>query len=262
MNWSSYSTEWSMPQTDLQRPEVQSRFDEGQGQSQGQGTLIKDLSGGSIKEAKGKKEREFAKAKTNANKGHQPKEQEAQPSPWLDISDYTNTNDLIYIVLAVLFVDVAVIFLARYFPEIFGCSLNKWYDTFGLCAVLADVGIIVIGFIISRFLYTKFVEPEVEWSPIYFLGILVGVQALHDILFYLGIIKQLPRGHNSMIDVFKDYSEGGAKILVGDAGLMVSSALVAMLLKGQDSFVNTSFGTLVLYALSYILFTKPVNITC
>ena len=179
-----------------------------------------------------------------------------------DISNYKNVSDLTYILLAVLAVDVIVIFLVRFFPEIFGSSLNRWYDLFGLSAVLADVFIIVIGIAIARYIYTLWVKgkfAEGKWSPAYFTGTVVVTQLVHDLLFYYGVITQVPRGHNMMIDIFKDYASGGPKILVGDAAMMVSSSVIAIILKGLSPHLVASFGLLVAYTLPYILYTKPVN---
>jgi hypothetical protein len=59
-----------------------------------------------------------------------------------------------------------------------------------------------------------------------------------------------------MIDVFKDYSTGGPKILAGDAAMMVASAGIAMLLKAQPMHIVASTAALVTYTLPYILYTK------
>lgn len=177
-----------------------------------------------------------------------------------DISNYRNVYDLLYIVIAVLAIEVIVLFAVRYLPEIFGQHLNRWYDLFGLNAVIADVMIIVVGFLMARYLYTLWVRRKFangQWSPLKFTGTLVGVQLLHDLLFYFGVIQQIPRGHNVMMDVFKDYAlSGGAKILAGDAAMMIGSAGIAMLLKGQPLHIVASIGSLLVYAVPYILYTK------
>lgn len=177
-----------------------------------------------------------------------------------DISNYNVMKDLLYIFIAVLTIDVVVIFLVRFFPEVFGSPINRWYDFFGLNAVIADVGIIFIGFILARYMYTTFIKnkyAEGKWSPLWFTGTSVVVQLLHDLAFYFGIITQVPRGHNAMMDVFKDYAaSGGAKILGADSLMMIGSSLVAMVLKGQSNFVVSSFAALVSYALPYILYTR------
>jgi hypothetical protein len=177
-----------------------------------------------------------------------------------DIGNYKIVSDLVYIVIAVLAVDVAVIFLTRFFPEVFGANLNRWYDLFGLNAVIADVLIIVIGFLIARYIYTGYVKEKFadgQWNPLMFTGTLVGVQLLHDLAFYYGVITQVPRGHNAMMDVFKDYAaSGGGKILFGDALMMIASAGIAMSIKPLPAHIVAAFGTLVAYALPYILYTK------
>lgn len=176
-----------------------------------------------------------------------------------DIGNYKNIDDLVYILLAVLIVDIIVIFLVRYFPEVFGKSLNTWYNDFGLNAVLADVFILFLGFVIARYVYTMFIKDQYaggKWSLLLFTGTLVVVQFIHDILFYFGVIEPIPRGHNAMIDTFKDYSFGGLKIIIGDALMIVSSVAIAIFLKAQPSHVVASVGALSVYTLPYILYTN------
>lgn len=177
-----------------------------------------------------------------------------------DISNYKNVSDLWYIFIAVLAIDVFVIFLTRFYPEVFGRSLNRWYDLFGLNAVLADVLIIVLGFFIARYIYTWWVAPKVGgWNQWIFTGVLVATQLVHDVLFYIGVINTVPKGHNLMMDVFKDYAaSGGAKILVGDALMMAGSGFLAMTLKTWPTHIVAGFGTLVAYALPYILYTRNI----
>jgi hypothetical protein len=55
-----------------------------------------------------------------------------------NIGNYKATEDWYYIVPATLLVDVIVIFFTRYASSIAGKSLNKWYDDFGLAAVLSE----------------------------------------------------------------------------------------------------------------------------
>jgi hypothetical protein len=177
-----------------------------------------------------------------------------------DISNYSNMKDLIFIVLAVLVVDVAVIFLTRMFPEVLGQNLNRWYDLFGLNAVIADVVIIVIGFIITRYIYTGYIKEkfaEGKWNPLIFTGSLVGVQLIHDLAFYYGVITQVPRGANTMMDVFKDYAaSGGGKILFGDALMMIASAGLAIVFKTQPAHIVASIGALTSYLLPYFLYIR------
>jgi hypothetical protein len=178
-----------------------------------------------------------------------------------NISNYTVESDLIYIFCAILTVDVVVLFLARYF-KVGGKYLNEWYDNFHILAVMADVMIIFIGFIIARYIYTTFFFDKFGWNVVYFLILLVVIQALHDILFYVGVIRNLPKGENDMIDTFKRYAEDlGGYIIGGDALLVLMSGLVAMLYKNAPFHITTSITALIAYMLPYILFTRnPYNV--
>ena len=176
---------------------------------------------------------------------------------WQDISEYENVYDWLFITIAVIVVEVIVICLVRFCPELFGKSLNVWYNRFKLSAVLADILIIMIGFGISRYIYSEFVYPTYDWNPIYFTGVTVFTQLIHDILFYVGIIRPMPYGQNAMIDVFKEYAEaGGYKILGADSLMVIGSSIGAMLLKSAPLHITVSIGLLSAYVVPYILETK------
>jgi hypothetical protein len=173
-----------------------------------------------------------------------------------NISNYTVESDLFYIFIGILTVDVVVLFLARYY-KIGGKYLNEWYDNFHILAVISDVFIIFIGFLIARYIYTKFFFDRFGWNAVYFILLLVAVQAIHDVLFYLLVIRNVPTGTNDMIDTFKRYAEDlGGKIIGGDALLMVSSALIAMLYKLAPPHLTYSLLSIVLYMLPYAIYTK------
>jgi hypothetical protein len=186
----------------------------------------------------------------------EPKQPPAK-SVWADISEYEELKDWVYIFIAVVVVEVILLFLVRYFPEFFGKFLNVWYNRFKLSAVGADILIIMIGIGIARYVYTEFIYPSQDWNPLYFTGTAVGVQILHDILFYFGVIRALPEGHNAMIDVFKQYgTEKGAGAILGDSILVIASCIVAMLLKSFPDHVNAIVGIGSAYVVPYILETK------
>lgn len=186
------------------------------------------------------------------------------PEPFLgggaDIGNYKRLTDIFYILIGVIFIEVIVLFAVRFLPDMFGGPLNRWYDLFGLNAVIADVLIIVIGFLIARYVYTGYVQPRTnggQYSGAWFTATAVGVQLIHDLAFYFGVITQVPRGSNLMMDVFKDYAaSGGAKILGGDAAMMIGSALSAMYLKTLPGYIVTFFAAVCSYAIPYVLYTK------
>jgi hypothetical protein len=167
---------------------------------------------------------------------------------------YINSvSDVVKLFFAVLSLDTSVLFLCRHF-DVGGRSLNKWYDKFGLVAVLSDVSVIVIGFLIANFIYPLMFT---SYSLLPFLGVVVGVQAIHDILFYLFVIKPFPKGENQLMDVFKEYAiENGSKIIVGDAGLMLGSAAFMEIYKRLSPINASSLAVFTIYCLTYILYTR------
>ena len=118
-----------------------------------------------------------------------------------DISNYENITDNFILFFAILTVDVIVLFLIRYFPNIFGQVLNDWYSQFKFTAILSDVLIILLGFIIARYIYTIYIKPTYGWNPWIFLALLVLIQVVHDLLFYLFIILPIPIGKNAVIAI-------------------------------------------------------------
>jgi hypothetical protein len=161
--------------------------------------------------------------------------------------------DVVKLFFAVLSLDTSVLFLCRYY-DVGGKSLNKWYDKFGLVAVLSDVTIIVIGFLIANFIYPLMFSG---FSLFLFLAVVVGVQAIHDVLFYFFVIKPFPKGENQLMDVFKEYAaENGGKIIFGDAGLMLGSAAFMEVYKRLSPIGASSLAVFTVYCLTYILYTK------
>jgi hypothetical protein len=159
------------------------------------------------------------------------------------------------ILIAVLIVDIFVIFLVRYFPQTFGKPINDWYDQFGLSAVMADVLVIVLGILIAQYI--------IRWTGLpsslpVLLATVVAVQLIHDLLFYLFVILPIPKGTNGMIDLFKTYAEGGqSMILVADAAMIGGSVLIAAALQTAPAHVVAFTGVLAAYTLPYILATRP-----
>jgi len=178
-----------------------------------------------------------------------------------DISNFNEVSDLLYIFFGILTVDVVVLFLARYY-KVGGRFLNEWYDQYNVLAVLADVMIIFIGFLIARYIYTQIFFNKFEWNVVYFLLLLIIIQVLHDIFFYFCAIKPMPVGQNEMIDTFKRYTNDlGGIIIGGDALLIIGSAMMAMLYKYMPTHAFVSASSIIMYAMPYILFTRnPYNV--
>lgn len=150
---------------------------------------------------------------------------------------------------ATAWVDFVVIVLSKVFP--LTKSLGTWYADFGLVAIGSDILIIVLGIALAMLLV-----PGA--SGLTLIAVAVGIQLLHDILFYVGVIQAVPSGQNRIIDLFKRYAaEGSWKILLADAA-MVASAVYLM--ETLDAWLTddqiTWVGLLGVYSLLYILYTK------
>ena len=179
----------------------------------------------------------------------------------MDISNTTDSQDLVFIGTAAVFVELITLFLVKYAgskPTVGTMALNDWYERFGIFAVGADVLSLMIGVMAARFLYTYFFKSVMNWSPLYFMLCVVLFQLFHDLFFYFTTINGLPRGYNEMIDVFQDYAkENGAKILVADALMVIATAGGAMYLKSVPLHFVFIGLLVLLYALCFILFTAP-----
>ena len=156
--------------------------------------------------------------------------------------------DLLHISSAVVWVDFFTMALSKVFSMT--RSLDVWYQKFGIVAVISDCLVIVLGILLAQF-----VAPGASVTMLALVS--VGIQLVHDYLFYLLVILGIPKGHNSMIDLFKSYSaEGGYKILIADALMIGGPVFLGDHLTKYDDRVVTFVGLLGVYALTYILYTR------
>ena len=156
--------------------------------------------------------------------------------------------NLLHIGSAVVWVDFVTILLHSVFD--FGRSLDVWYRRFGIVAVLSDCLVIVLGILIAQFLV-----PTASVSIL--AGVSVLVQLVHDYLFYILVILGVPKGHNEMIDLFKQYaSENSWKILVADSLMIGSTVFLADGFSSLNPSIVQFLGLLGTYALTYVIYTR------
>jgi len=154
--------------------------------------------------------------------------------------------DLLDITSAVVWVDFFTIALHKFFN--LGRSLDAWYDQFGIVAVISDCLVIVLGILIAKMFFPSY--------PL--LPTAIVIQILHDILFYQFVILPTPHGHNRVIDLFKMYAnENSWKILVADSIMIGTTVLLAKHLSGLKSQLVSFVGLLGVYALTYVVYTRP-----
>lgn len=183
-----------------------------------------------------------------------PLTQTKEKTKWEDISDYHDLNDWGFLLVAATVIEVVVIGITRFFPEFAGKHLNLWYSRFRLTAIIQDIFSVLIGFGIARYIYTEYVYPNHDWNPWYFTGLALVVQVVHDVLFYIGVIRQVPEGQNGIMDVFKKYAEAGSyKVVVGDSAIMAGTSVASMLLKAFPAHGVIFLGLSAVYMIPYFM---------
>ena len=166
-----------------------------------------------------------------------------------NISDFKNYNDMVPIFLAVTIVDFIVILIAKY-TGFFRKQINVWYDKLGMTAVLLDIFIIVIGLLITRWIFTKY---NIEFTPIKFIIVALLVQIVHDISLYKLFIEN-HTGGNLVLDIYKSYAiENGTDIILADSAMVIGSCILAMYLKGFETHFNIYGLILVIYLIPYFI---------
>jgi len=154
---------------------------------------------------------------------------------------------LVSIASAVVWVDFVTILLSKFFH--LGRSLDKWYQQFGMVAVLSDCLVIVLGILLALVLF-----PDASLRTL--IVAVIVIQLVHDILFYMFVIQPLPVGTNKIIDLFKEYAnENSWKILVADSLMISSTVLIANYLDSVSTLLSSFLGLLGVYSLSYITYT-------
>lgn len=146
---------------------------------------------------------------------------------------------------AVVWVDFVTIALHKIFG--FGKSLDKWYAQFGIIALISDCLIIVLGILFAKMFLPQF--------PLVYSA--VAVQIVHDLLFYQFVVVPTPRGHNQVIDLFKEYAtENSWKIVAYDSLMIASTVLLAQQFATMKNSSVSFLGLLGAYGLTYIIYTK------
>jgi len=165
-----------------------------------------------------------------------------------------NTSNYLSIVNAALITDIFVIILLIQ-GSIKSKVLVDWYKTYNLSAVIADVLIIVIGILLTRLAYPYIFGKTTPFSLLKFTLLAVGIQLIHDV-FFNGIITAMPRGANRMVDTFKAYSkEVGAKAILSDSAMIISTCLISNYLANKSPSVNTVTFIVAVYCVPYLIYT-------
>ena len=173
-----------------------------------------------------------------------------------DIRNINNTSLYLPILTASSIVDTVGLFVWRYTSKP-DAPINKWYDRFSLSAYTADVLSIVLGIVLTQ-IVTTWVGGA--WNPVFFCGIAVLIQMAHDLFFGNVVVPLIPKGHNSIMDLMKEYTKikNPEGILLVDAIYMIAASLLTMMFASLP--ISYSWFSLLwcLYSTMYVLYTRPV----
>jgi hypothetical protein len=176
-----------------------------------------------------------------------------------DIGKPNSLMDWLPILSSILLVLAALIISFRYMSS-WGKGINNWYNTFGISAIMLEVGLAGLIFFAGRWAYDTYVRPKMndEWSLPAFIGTVVGVQLLHHLAFGYLVVKMTPTGENAMLDVIRQYSSAEPfKAISGHSTiLIVAAAFLASILKAAPKSLQVGTGLLGMYAIPYALTTR------
>lgn len=170
-----------------------------------------------------------------------------------NISNFNNIQDYLAILNGSILADIVVLLIVYYTSYFNSYHLMRWYESYRLSAIIADVLILMIGIIITRYIFNYF---KLKWNIITFIAILLGVQITHDYLFYL-FFKSIPLGMNKMLDLFKNYAkEVSIGAILGDSFMIIIAGLLSSYFAGFSLNTNIILLICFVYLIPYILYTK------
>lgn len=170
--------------------------------------------------------------------------------------NFKNKFEYIPIITSNIYADLLIILIT--FSGILGIGkswkiLEKWYKSYRLSAMLADILIGVIYILITRYLvYILKLKPNLFMFGVY----AVIIQIIFDFLFYL-FFNNLPKSSNDMLDFFKEWAKY-AKLdaLWGDSCLVIFAVIVSAYLNTLSFDLNLFLLILSLYLTPYIIYMK------
>jgi hypothetical protein len=173
--------------------------------------------------------------------------------------DINSSHNWLAFLSALFTIECLLLLTFRLFPNFWGDTINIWYDKYGLSAILCDVGIVLIGFWITQWLYSYFFGTNDKDFKLWkFILLFLAVQIIHDLLFYFIILRNLGNT-NTIFELILSYgNKHGGLTILGDS-LMVVLAILATYLY-LDS--NLQFGTYIIillisiYLINYLLYQK------
>ena len=166
---------------------------------------------------------------------------------------FSNTKDYLPILNGAIAAELVILSILYYTPYFESKYLKEWYETYQLSAVIADVLILIIGLIIARFIFSYF---KLSWNIYKFIGVVLGVQIIHDFLFYL-FFTNIPRGKNKMLDLFKNYAEEtDYRAILGDSFMILLTVLFSLYFANISLNENIIYLIVNIYFIPYLIHTR------
>ena len=167
-----------------------------------------------------------------------------------NISNFSNASDYLPILNGCITIDLIVIFLLVN-NFINSKLLHQWYKIFNLSAVIADILIIVLAILITRFIYSFIFK---KWNIVYFILLALCVQIIHDILFYL-FFKSVPKGFSFILDFFKKYADdSGYKAILADSIMVIFGCLFSSYFAGLSLNTNIIITIVLIYSIPFLIY--------
>ena len=118
--------------------------------------------------------------------------------------------------------------------------------------------IVLIGFWITQKVYTYFFGDAIKLSLWKFIVLFLIIQIIHDVLFYVLILKN-SKGSNAIFDLINSYgSKHGFYTILGDSLMVVLALCLAWLFLNQDVSFSTHIICILMsfYFIGYLLYMK------
>jgi uncharacterized protein YacL len=169
-----------------------------------------------------------------------------------NISNFSNISDYLPILNGALLTDLIFLFFII-FGIIKSRKLREWYSKYTLSAVIEDVLILVIGIIVTRFVY-KYIFGN-TFSLFNFTLLAIFLQVIHDLLFYL-FFSFIPKGKNKMMDTFKEYAkEANWWAIFGDSCMISLTTILGSYLASLSLNTNIIVLIFTIYFIPYTIYT-------
>lgn len=173
------------------------------------------------------------------------------------IYDYSDDGSWLPIIAAVFVIEALFIPLTKSISE----NGRTWYGHFGIVSILADVGIILLGFAASRYVFAAYGlgSSYTPWQRAsIFSATLLWMQIVHDVIYYFVFITGLlASSSNGIVSFMKKYgSEGKLWPIAGDSAMMVSAGLLAHALSTMPNHAIIIVLIAAIYVIPYMISPK------